>query len=771
MRHSLFVITLFFLLTLTARANDTRSNDTIVATAAYAWVGDTIIQGEYRAWAPSPTHIISTYAAQPGYFMPVDKEWTAKNDLSPYPRLTTGNTLHTAIYNMGLDEMINNVEPDTTLRTGREWAGVWTRDVSYSIILSMAYLQPEAAKVSLRHKVNSRGQIIQDTGSGGAWPISTDRMCWALAAFEVYKVTGDREWLAYIYPIIKNSFEKDFVTTYTADNLVHGETSFIDWREQSYPRWMQTADIYNSCALSTSVVHAASLNVLSQIATILGDKTAATQYGEKAKSLISAINSHFWIEDKGYYAMYDYGRKYKMLNRRAETLGLSLAILFDIADTQRARTITEHNPTTPFGAAIFYPQIADIRPYHNNALWPFVASYWALANAKVGNERGTLEAIGSVFRPAALFATNKENFVLDNGDIATELNSSNMLWSLAGNLAITYRILFGINFEPDGLSFAPVVPKTMAGERTLTNFKYRKADLTITVRGHGNQIKEFTVDGKRRSQPCIDAKLKGRHTIVITLADNDFESMAVNHTANVKAPLTPRTWFEHDPNRKAFGVPLMNTLRWQPIEYAAFYEVWRNGKIVAETRCTEYEATVSGEYQVVAFNEDSTPSFASEPLSNSARYTFEFENEVTEMSSPEVSYKPRHTIAGWHGKGFVETDHNTPMPSIDISVKESGRYAITLIYANGNGPVNTENKCAVRTLNLDGSKAGTLVMPHRGVANWDDWGQSNSVIVNLAAGTKHVLTFPMNSCDENMNLTTNHAIVDRVIVERVEYDY
>lgn len=27
---------------------------------------------------------------------------------------------------MGLDEMVNAVEPDTTLRTGKEWAGVWT---------------------------------------------------------------------------------------------------------------------------------------------------------------------------------------------------------------------------------------------------------------------------------------------------------------------------------------------------------------------------------------------------------------------------------------------------------------------------------------------------------------------------------------------------------------------------------------------------------------------------------------------------------------------
>ena len=167
----------------------------IVSTPAYSWHGDTITQGEYMATAPSEFEIVSTYSAQPGYYMPVEKQWKLKNDISSYPRLTTPNKLHAAIYNMGLDEMVNAVEPDTTLRTGKEWAGVWTRDVSYSILLSMAYLQPEASRISLMKKVTPTGVIVQDTGSGGAWPVSSDREIWTLAAFEVYKATGDRKWL------------------------------------------------------------------------------------------------------------------------------------------------------------------------------------------------------------------------------------------------------------------------------------------------------------------------------------------------------------------------------------------------------------------------------------------------------------------------------------------------------------------------------------------------------------------------------------------------
>ena len=725
----------------------------IVETNAYRWHGDTITQGEYMATAPGRFEIISTYSAQPGYGFPIEKKWKLKNDISAYPQLETPNTLHTAIYNMGLDEMINAVEPDTTLRTGKEWGGVWTRDVSYSILLSMAYLQPEASKISLMKKVNPEGVIIQDTGSGGAWPVSSDRMIWAVAAYELYKVTGDRKWLEYIYPIIKKSVDDDALTVAAPDGLVKGETSFIDWREQSYPRWMQTADIYQSEALGTSIVHAQALQVLADIAAELGKGKEASEYGARAEAIRKTINDKLWLDDKGYYAMYNYGRTASILNPRAETLGESLAILYDVASPERARSITENNPTTPFGAAIFFPQIADIPPYHNNALWPWVGAYWAMANAKALNEAGTLEAIGAVFRPAALFATNKENFVLDNGDIATQLNSSNMLWCLAGNIAITHRILFGIHFEKDGLAFAPFVPKALAADRTLTNFRYRRATLDITVKGYGSEIKSFTLNGKEH-KPFIPADIKGNNKIVITMADNDVPPLRVNRTRNVKAPLTPVAWFED------------NTLNWNPIEYIGKYIVLRDGKPVAETHSTAFEAVVPGEYQIIGVSREGVQSFASEPRSNREKIIVEMPGEVAEAVSSEISYRPEKGIMGYHGAGFREIDRSSAPVNIPVEVPADGTYAIYLRYANGNGPVNTENKCAIRTISVDGKRAGIVVLPQRGVANWNDWGNSNVLELPLTAG-KHTVTIDFRPENNNMNINTNHALVDEIVLEKL----
>ena len=750
----------------------------IVKTDAYRWVGDTLYQDEFKAWADDDYRIRSTYKGRPGYFMPVEQEWVLKNDISIYPHLKGGNQLHRAIYNMGLDEMVNAVEPDTTLRTGKEWAGVWTRDVSYSIILSMAALQPEASMISLMKKVNPSGQIIQDTGSGGAWPISTDRMIWVVAAYEIYKVTGDKKWLEKVYPIAARSIAKDEKTVMSENGLVKGETSFIDWREQSYPKWMQTADISQSEAMGTNVLYAAALKAMSEMAADLGKKKEAAEYAKKAEDLSAAIDKTFYMADKGYYGMYTYGRDNKILNPRAETLGLALSILYDIAPAERQKEISQNNPTTPYGPAIFYPQIADMPSYHNNALWPFVASYWTLAQAKAGNEQGVTEGIGSVFRPAALFATNKENFNLDNGDYFTELNSSNMLWSLAGNLALTQQVLFGIHFEKDGLKIAPFVPKSFEGERTLENFPYRGARLDITVNGYGNKVKELTLNGKKldpsKTIPAKDLKKGGE--ILVVMDNEPIPVMNVNHRNNLKAPLTPITWMVNDPDLSGEGSPTLNLLKWNPIEYIGEYIVLYNGKEAGRTRETQFPAIAEGEWQVIGVAGDGTQSFASEPRSNRKVITQEFEGgnveggphkkRVYKPTSAEVSYPAESAVGGFYGSGYVETDRSNGPREVTVSVPEEGKYSIAVRYSNGNGPVNTENKAAIRTLKVDGIKAGTIVMPTRGVANWNDWGMSNGIIVDLTPGD-HVITIEYLPEDENMNIQTNHALLDRIVLEKL----
>lgn len=101
-----------------------------------------------------------------------------------------------------------------------------------------------------------------------------------------------------------------------------------------------------------------------------------------------------------------------------------------------------------------------------------------------------------------------------------------------------------------------------------------------------------------------------------------------------------------------------------------------------------------------------------------------------------------------------------------MRIFRDGLYAVDVRYANGNGPVNTEDKVAVRTLIIDGDTAGVLVMPQRGTQSWFNWGWSNALRVELRAGA-HTFTIAYTTLDENMNRRENTALLDVIRVTRL----
>lgn len=682
---------------------------------SYKLYSDRVEQGEFTGVAESPYRIVSNLDGE-------EYVWEKKNDLSGFPKLVTPFLLEEAAYNIGVDECINAVEPDGTLRTGLEWGGVWTRDVSYSTILSMAYMQPEAAMTSLLCKINSKGEIIQDTGTGGAWPCSTDREIWVGAAWELYKVTGDMDWLKKVYPAAKKSLEVDIRTVFEAETgLVKGESSFIDWREQSYPRWMEPADIYDTKCLGTNMVFYIALTSAAKMGTILGDVETAKAFEAKAEEIKKAVNEHLWMEDKGYFAMYLGGRNDDLLYTKSETLGQALSILYGVAEGERAATLSQNMPVVDFGAPVFWPWIPDIPPYHNQAVWPFVQSYWIHACAKTGNEQGVLHGVSAVWRAVMMYATNKENYVANDGNWrGTQINSSNMLWSLSGNLSITFRLLMGMNYGHDCLEFAPVVPRELAAKRTIENFRYRDAVLDVTVSGYGDSIKSFKLDGVKQDLACINADLEGHHTIEIVMSNSFRKDMAINYQPALWTPMMPVATLAD------------GRLSWNPVEGAVIYDVYAGGQLVAGATSTEIiiEEGWSGDLQVVAVAADGTPSFPSEPVSLCEKIQVKLPAEIM--------------LTKKKGTEFSTT----------INIPSDGEWALTWNYANGTGPVNTDNNCGIRMLYVDGQKVGINIFPHRGTGDWGNWGWTIPEKLDLKAGN-HTFTLRMESDADNMDLEIN----------------
>ncbi|MBD1395676.1 glycogen debranching protein [Pontibacter sp. JH31] len=679
--------------------------------------------------------------------------WKLSLPIARYPQYKSDYVLTDALYNMTLEEVVKNIEADSTFRTGKEWAGVWTRDISYSLILGLAAIEPEIARKSLMRKVKNK-RIIQDTGTGGAYPVSTDRIVWATAAWEIYTVTGDQNWLRESYEIIRNSVEDDLLNAFDQKtNLMRGESSFLDWREQTYPKWMQPADIYASQNLGTNAVHYQANIILSKMADLLEDKQAADRYSQLAAQLKKGINDKLWQEEKGYYGQYLYGRNYLSLSPRSEALGEALTVLFGIADDAKAQKIVASTPVYEFGIPSIFPQIPNIPPYHNNGIWPFVQAYWTLAAAKTGNELATVESLNALYRPAALFLTNKENFVASNGDYAgTQVNSDRQLWSVAGYLGMTYKLLFGMDFQADKLVFQPFVPESYKGNRQLTNFRYRNAILDIEMQGFGNKISSITLDGQPLEVAAIPASLSGNHKVMIVLANEISNKGKQNKVAHHVSPVVPTVTFAN------------GKLSWQPVEGAVNYTVLKNGKATQQTTETgiAVQAGDFAEYQVIATDAAGYGSFASEPV---AVYAAALE-QVYEAE--KVAKPAKQPYKGFTGKGFVELSKkvNTTV-NFKVTAPETGMYAIDFRYANGNGPINTDNKAAIRTLKKGTELAGTIVLPQRGIGEWSDWGYTNKVWVRLEKGI-HQLSLTFEPANENMNGEINQAMIDHLRLIRVQ---
>ena len=676
--------------------------------------------------------------------------WILSENILAKPCFHSDQEIVDALFNLSLEEALMNIEPDSTLRTGAKWGGVWTRDVSYSTLLAFAYHEPEVARISLMKKVK-RDRIIQDTGSGGAWPISSDRTTWSLAAWEIFKVTGDMEWLRNSYRIIKNTLEDDYKTLHSdSTGMFRGESSFLDWREQTYPRWMSNADIHVSENLGTNAVHYQAHIIAAEMARLLGEPFEI--YLERAEGIRKGINKYLWMEEKGYYGQYLYGRTYMNLSPRFEALGEALAVLFDIADPEQAKSIIARSPLTAYGTSCIYPQIPGIPPYHNNGIWPFVQSFWNLAAGKAGNETALEHGLASIYRAGGLFLTNYENFVAETGDyVGTEINSHRMLWSMAGNLAMVHRLFMGLSFEVDGIQFQPVIPKVYTGTKTLSNFKYRNAVLEITVIGHGNAIADITLDGDPLENAFLPGSVSGKHQIEIVMLNNDFKEKIINLVPNKFSLPNPHAQLTH------------SKIVWDAIPEADFYNIIRNGNLISTVTDIYFNVSedIFGEYKVIALDNEGLESFSSEPIHvypGSGHMILEIEAFLPRSNRLYTNYS---------GEGFAEisTTRNREIV-IPIRVGPEGEYLIDFRYSNGTGPWNTDNNCAVRSFYVNNDYNGVLVFPQRGTDEWSDWGFSNGVIVSLKEGINE-LRIEFNDWNINMDGEINDAMLDYLRIIRI----
>lgn len=427
----------------------------------------------------------------------------AYQEVAGQPFVRSGNLAFDALFAHAIVEMKENSVaairddayndgnpmPCDCFETGEKWHYVWTRDLSYAADLGLALLDPQRVRNSLEFKLSGYRtgvwapaaagsddglQIIQDTGSGGSWPVSTDRVSWAFGAEQALHALPPGERAAFAATALKalsNTLENDRIAAFDpADGLYTGEQSFLDWREQSYGAGIadDLARMASSKALSTNVAHFKALSLAAELAGEQGRPDLANRYRGWARELKHAINARFWLDDAGLYssltaAHYDGAALHKF-----DWLGQSLAIVTGVADAARSARILASYPHGPVGAPVIFPQQQGVPIYHNRAIWPFVTAYGLNAAVAGRNVSVADAAYASLVRGAALHLSNMENMEWLSGAALLQdprnpsldgpvINSRRQLWSVGAYLGMVVRNIFGLTLNRDGLVAQPFI--------------------------------------------------------------------------------------------------------------------------------------------------------------------------------------------------------------------------------------------------------------------------------------------------------------------------
>lgn len=415
------------------------------------------------------------------------------------PKVRSGNLAFDALFALAMTEMkqdsvqairdssYNGGQPIACecFETGEKWHYVWTRDLSYAANLGLATLDPQRTRHSLLFKLSGYRsskpalaagsadglQIVQDTGSGGSWPVSTDRVSWAFGAEQTLKAlpAEDRtQFAATALQALRNTVENDRIAAYDpASGLYNGEQSFLDWREQSYAAWIpdDLSSMATSKSLSTNVAHYKALTLAAELAQQSGDIDGALRYARWASDLKIAINDRLWLKDAGMYSSLTAGHFDGAAMQKFDWLGQSLAIITGVADAEQAQSILAHYPHGPLGAPVTWPQQPGVPVYHNRALWPFVTAYGLRAAAQYGNVAVADAAYASLLRGAALNLSNMENMEWQSGDpSAPAINSRRQLWSVGGFLGMVVQQVFGIGVDAARLQLNPFITSRLRRE-------------------------------------------------------------------------------------------------------------------------------------------------------------------------------------------------------------------------------------------------------------------------------------------------------------------
>lgn len=663
-------------------------NHVIVQNELFTMTGDSIIEDSVIACCPTLDRIESNISLDrlDKLYGNVDslrvqfvqgKPWR-KRSKRPImmPEYSSDQPMIDALYDMSAEGIADAVDGSGRFQVSHNISRLYC-----SIYLSLAALKPHQAMATLRSLVDRDSIIMQREGQ---WPVVSDHIGWATAAWEVYLTTGDRKWLSYCQHVIEKTLNINReVLLDNETGLIHGagytSSTPLGVRRMT---WMGYNDLFACMSLGNNILTGNAYAILGDMCDELGIEN---DYQKDAQRIKDAINQYLWNEDKGFYSSFLYGMAYHRQAPLTDNTAQAMCVLWGIADDNRAENLIAHTPVSNLGVNVSYPTANPIEPYLAHSSWATTQALWNLAAAYVGNENALRRGLGALYRAQALYQSRGIHMKNVNTDY---------LGTNASDAAMILRVLMGMNFTPEGIEFAPMVPACMPGKKTFTGLNYRKSVLDLTIQGTGNDIESVTDNGIALESAFIPNDVQGNHHIIITLKQGNRSSQQVTiHRNEVILPPTPVVTWSNDSGH------IMDYVKGTP------YRLSINGELSAMNDSvfvlphtegfTEFSIEIAGKY---------VNGFMSKPLFNFGL-------------TPQIAFFP-HTIG---------LDH----ASVMVSVDRGGDYLIDIGYR----PTGTLD---VRRVSVNSHPMGTLVMASGNQLDVNGLAYSNMVAVKLLKGENSI---------------------------------
>ena len=409
--------------------------------------------------------------------------------------------------------VLQNEKP--CLMAGNHYDTPWTRDAAINVYNAMALLSPSIAKNTLLSVVYSQNgkAIVGDQ----YW----DKIIWAIGAYKVYQIDGDKAFLRFAFDVLKNTIteleEREFdenanlfrgaavygdgISAYPEKyRNPDGSPGILDWAEKNPEKRVHCGHGIPMKALSTNCVYSESYRIMSEMAKVLDENGCV--YAKKAKSIKEAINRLFWNEQRGNY---DY---LQGECDAQEGMGLAFSILFDIADADKAMKIAKNTHTTKQGIACVYPVFPPYEQYgygrHCGTVWPHVQGFWAKAMLKCGEKARFEKELFALTENAVRDKQFAELYHPETGEIYggiqewqgeyVEWKSEDyQTWSATAYLNMLIEGIVGLSVANGKVSFHPYLPTGM-NRATLKNLQVAGKKLEVEIiRRNGAQNQKDTM--------------------------------------------------------------------------------------------------------------------------------------------------------------------------------------------------------------------------------------------------------------------------------------